>query len=209
MSSIFPPPPAANAELHLPVAIEAVASFLATRRSAGKMVLAEPGPDRDTLTDILRVGARVPDHRKLEPWRFITLSGAARETFGHALAEIYSAQFPNAPEAEIAQQATLPLRAPATVFVVHSPKDDGRTPAWEQELSTGALCHQTCLAAQAAGFGAVWLTEWLTYDAAVAARLGLAEHERLAAQILIGTQTAASPERPRPDIAAKVTEWEG
>jgi hypothetical protein len=35
--------------------------------------------------------------------------------------------------------------------------------------------------------------------------LGLADHERIAGLIHIGTETSAPPERPRPDIAALST----
>jgi len=53
------------------------------------------------------------------------------------------------------------------------------TPKWEQELSSGAVCFNLCLAAQAHGFGAQWLTEWYAYDASVTAALGVGEGEQV------------------------------
>ncbi len=187
---------------------EGLAGFLATRRSSGKMALAEPGPDAATLADILRIAARVPDHRRVEPWRFITFTGAARERFGAALAEIAEARADKS-ESDASTAANLPLRAPVVVAVISSPDPLHKTPVWEQELSAGAVCYNMLLAARAAGFGAVWLSEWIAFDHDVDALLGLTAGERVAGYLYIGTPTAEAPERPRPDMAVKVTAWAG
>ena len=64
-------------------------------------------------------------------------------------------------------------------------------------LSAGAVCMNLLVAANALGYAAVWLTEWYAYDRAVLARLGIAEHERVAGFIHIGR--AGRPARgPRP-----------
>ena len=57
-----------------------------------------------------------------------------------------------------------------------------------------------CLAAQAHGFGAQWLTEWYAFDAAVNAALGLKETEQVSGYIYIGTPTSAPSPRARPDL---------
>ncbi|MGI9523644.1 MAG: nitroreductase family protein, partial [Hyphomicrobiaceae bacterium] len=61
---------------------------LLTRRSARPATLTEPGPSADQLSTILKVASRVPDHKKLVPWRFIVFEGAARIKFGECLAEV-------------------------------------------------------------------------------------------------------------------------
>ena len=62
-------------------------------------------------------------------------------------------------------------------------------------------------AALASGWGANWLSTWTAFDRDwLREGLGLADHEWVAGFIHIGTETAAPPERPRPDLAAK-TEW--
>ncbi|MEL6663089.1 MAG: nitroreductase family protein [Pseudomonadota bacterium] len=208
MTEIFPPPPEQQAPLKTSTAPEGLAEFLATRRSAGKATLGEPGPDTDTLADMLRVAARVPDHRKLEPWRFITITDEARHAFGRKLAEIAS-NYEDLSAKDVESAGELPLRAPVVVGVVSSPDHAHKTPVWEQELSAGAAAYNLLLAARAAGFGAVWLTEWISYSDEVSALLDLAQGERLAGFIYIGTPTADAPERPRPDMAEKVTVWTG
>lgn len=210
MTEFFPTPPDAQAMLSTTDAPEGLAQFLATRRSAGKQTLFEPGPDGATLADMLRVAARVPDHRKVEPWRFITLAGDAREAFGARLAEIAAtSEVARSRGVDAETSRSLPLRAPTVVAVVSSPDPEHKTPVWEQELSAGAVCYNLLLAARAAGFGAVWLTDWIAYDDQVNAVLGLTHGERIAGYIYIGTPTADAPERPRPDMAAKVAVWPG
>ncbi|NBC13841.1 MAG: nitroreductase [Gammaproteobacteria bacterium] len=182
--------------------------MLALRRSGGKQALASPGPCADELDELIRVAARVPDHRRVEPWRVILLEGEARHAFGERLAEIcQKTARPDAAAGDIETARALPLRAPVVAVMVSSPDPDHKTPVWEQELSVGALCQNLLLAANAAGWAGVWLTEWIAYDAEVAAELGLAANERIAGFIYLGTATAAPPERPRPDIASKVTRW--
>jgi len=208
MTEIFPPPPEQQVPLKTDTAPEGLAEFLATRRSAGKATLGEPGPDDDTLAEMLRVAARVPDHRKLEPWRFITITSEARHAFGRKLAEIAS-NTPDLSAKDVESAGVLPLRAPAVVAVISSPDHAHKTPVWEQELSAGAAAYNLLLAVRAAGFGAVWLTEWISYSDEVSALLNLVQGERLAGFIYIGTPTADAPERPRPDMSAKVIAWIG
>jgi nitroreductase len=60
--------------------------LLLTRRSVKPGMLGEPGPSPEQLTTILTAAARVPDHKKLAPWRFVVFEGEARAAFGGALA---------------------------------------------------------------------------------------------------------------------------
>lgn len=185
---------------------KSVRSFLALRKSANKLFLREPGPTPDELRQLLSIAVRVPDHRKMSPWRFITFQGEARAAFGKQLATI-AGKNADTESRDVIEAAGLPLRAPTVVAVISSPLDDGKTPVWEQELSAGALCYNLLLAANASGWGGVWLSEWITFNKEVDALLGLKENERLAGFIYIGTATAQPQERIRPDLTELVTEW--
>ncbi len=59
--------------------------FLARRRSASAVNLADPGPTDPELKALLTLAARAPDHGKLAPWRFVVLRGDAKIAFVHAL----------------------------------------------------------------------------------------------------------------------------
>ncbi|MEZ5997935.1 MAG: nitroreductase [Hyphomonas sp.] len=180
-------------------------TLLALRRSATKQFIGEPGPSPDALDELLEVAARVPDHRKLAPWRFVVFEGDARSRFGDALADILSSR--DAPAAEVKDARGLLLRAPVVVAVISSPVDDGKTPVWEQELSAGAVCYNLLLVANASGWAGTWLSEWPAFDEDAGKVLGLAGTERVAGFIYLGTATAHSPERPRADMSEKIVRW--
>jgi len=54
--------------------------------------LGEPGPSPAEVELLLRAASRVPDHKKLVPWRFILFQGEARAAFGEVLAEVCRAE---------------------------------------------------------------------------------------------------------------------
>lgn len=206
VTKLFPDPPPAGAPMLAVRPSKAIRDFLSLRKSANKLFLSQPGPDAGELHELLSIAVRVPDHRKMAPWRFITFQGDARADFGKQLGHIAGLK-PGAEERDILDAAGLPLRAPTVVAVISSPRDDGRTPVWEQELSAGALCYNLLLAANACGWAGVWLSEWISFSSEVDELLGLKSGERLAGFVYIGTATAQPQERIRPDVSELVTEW--
>lgn len=182
--------------------------FLATRRSVKPDRLAEPGPNADELNRILTTGSRVPDHKKLSPWRFIVFEGDARKAAGEIFVEACKKEDRQEPSPiRLETERTRFLRSPVVVAVVSSVKARPGAPEWEQVLSVGALCFNMCLAANALGFGTSWLSEWIAYSPTVRAGLGLAEHEKIAGFIYIGTPMEKPEERERPNIDALVSRW--
>jgi nitroreductase len=194
--------------LPLPQPDKALLDFLSTRRSIKIAELTEPGPNAQTLEAILHLGARVPDHGKLGPWRFIIVTGEARATLGQKIADQFRLANPKADPAQLQAERTRFERAPSVIAVVSAAAPHGKIPEWEQVLSAGALCHSIMLAARAYGYGAVWLSEWVAYDRAALAVLGVSETEKLAGYIYIGTPSAAPIERQRPDVASRIRAWE-
>jgi len=185
--------------------------LLLTRRSANVAMLGQPGPDPSQLDTILTAAGRVPDHKKLQPWRFIVFEGEARAAFGRVLLKACAAEQKEPPSAvRLETERTRLLRAPTVVAVVSRVTPNvAAAPEWEQILSCGAACQNLCLAANAMGFGTCWITEWYSYSAAVRAAVGLAPNERLAGFIYIGTAKEPQRDRERPDLAAITSRWQG
>lgn len=181
--------------------------LLATRRSSRVIDLVEPGPSDADLDTILTIAARVPDHGKLAPWRFIVFAGEGRAKAGDALAAVWAKAHPEADEKRLAEERGRFARAPVVVAVVSRAAPHVKIPEWEQLLSAAASCQNLLLAATALGYGVNWLTEWPTYDADARAALGLAEHERIAGFIYVGTATQKLDDRPRPSLAEVVTRF--
>lgn len=189
---------------------EATLDLLARRRSVKAEKLVEPGPDAAELRRILTIAARVPDHKKLVPWRFIVFSGDARAAFGETIAAACQAEEKEPPsQFRLDTERRRFSRAPVVVAVVSRIVPKPGAPEWEQILSAGAACFNLCVAANASGFGTTWLTEWIAYSPAIRSALNLAENERIAGFVYIGTKSESAEERERPDLDKIVTHWAG
>ena len=184
--------------------------LLLKRRSAKPAMLAAPGPTSEQLTTILTAATRVPDHKKLEPWRFIVFEGEARATFGRVLLKACLAEEKETPTAgRLEMERMRLLRSPTVIAVISRATPNPAAPEWEQVLSCGAACFNLCLAATALGFGTCWITEWYAYSPGVRAALKLAANERIAGFVYIGTAKERQPERERPLLAKVVSRWTG
>src|SRR3984957_11195487 len=92
----------------MPTAIE----LLKIRRSVKPREMGGPGPSPAELETILTIGARVPDHGKLTPWRFIVFEGDARARAGEVIAKVFARKNLGAPAAEIEAEKRRFMEAP-------------------------------------------------------------------------------------------------
>lgn len=182
--------------------------LLLTRRSVKAIDMIEPGPSDEELTTIIRCGIRVPDHGKLGPWRILRFTGERRGAFGAVLVAAWKAAHPSDPPERAELERGRLGRAPVVLAVISRVTPEHKIPEWEQQLSAGAVCQNLLVAAHAMGYRAQWLTEWFAYDRTVAHALRLGRHERLAGWIHIGSAPADPAERPRPDVADVVSDWQ-
>lgn len=187
---------------------EETLTLLRQRRSTTADCLGVPGPDAETLKDILTIAARVPDHRRVAPFRFIVFEGEARAKFGEVLKEAFVETNPDASEDKIAYEQNRFQRAPVVIALISSVNKDHRTPEWEQVLTAGAVGQNLLLASCAYGFAAQWLTEWYAFDERIEKALSLTADEKIAGFIYIGTATQMPKERGRPDMNALISHYE-
>lgn len=178
------------------------------RRSTPAFKLGHPGPTPEQTQQMLAAAMRVPDHGRLEPWRILAIEGDARLVLGQFLAQRALTLNPDASDAAQEKERTRFSRAPLVLTVIATPTPSPKIPEIEQILSAGNVCFVLLQAAQALGFGAQWLTGWAAYDDAVKARLGLTPQEQIIGFIHIGTPSAATPERRRPDVDAHFSIWQ-
>lgn len=181
--------------------------LLLARRSTTANQMQEPGPDADQLELILRAGARVPDHGKLAPWRFILITDENRGRLGALLADRAAELNPSLSDAEKDLEKNRFERAPVVITVVSNPCENHKIPLWEQELSAGAVCQNMLIAANALGFASQWLSEWCAYDGIAKRILGLNPGERIAGFIYLGSTDQPVMERKRPAMQDLITNW--
>ncbi len=183
----------------------AALDFLLSRRSRPAKTLVPPVPTRTQLRPILTAAARSPDHGKMEPWRFVVIEGAAMTRLAD-LAEARGIALGKAPQ-DIEKARNQFDQGHLAVAVIEIQKPSDKIPPIEQTYSAGAVCLALLNAALASGWGANWLSGWVSHDRAFCEEgFGLAQNESIAGLIHIGTEGSTPPERPRPDIDS-ITEW--
>ena len=182
-----------------------VVDFLLTRRSRSARTLGTEPPDRASIETILAAAARVPDHGKLAPWRFVVIPRPA-------MARLVEAARRHGPTAGLDETATEKAAAAFShggtiLAVVSAPRPSQKIPRWEQELSAGAACLAALNAALALGWGANWLSgPFARHEGFLTDALGCAAGETVAGFIHVGAEQVVPAERDRPDPAA-VTTW--
>ena len=181
-------------------------SLLETRRSGRPREMVAPGPSDAELTRILAIAARVPDHGKLRPWRFVTITSDRRGAFADLLARALPEHDPDASPAHFAQAHDLAHHAPTLVVLISAPIEDHKIPVWEQQLSCGAAGMNLLMATHALGYVGGWITGWAAYSERVRAAF-CGPGERIAGFFYLGSPGIALEERPRPDLASVARTW--
>ena len=181
-------------------------SLLLTRRSAKARDMVAPGPDEAALCRMLTAAARVPDHGKLAPWRFVVIPDAERAAFADAIEAAYVAEKSDAGRIERTAMRDFALQAPTLVIVLHRPDADSHIPLVEQERSAAAAAMTFAHAAHAEGFACCWLTGWAAYSPAVTALVGEAG-DSIVGFMFVGTPGRPVEERPRPALGEIVRVW--
>ena len=184
-----------------------ILSLLETRRSGKPRELVGPGPSSDELKQILTIAARIPDHGKLHPWRFVTIADDKRDSFAALLHEALSAENPDANEAHHRKEDEFAHYAGQLVVLISAPVADHKIPVWEQQLSAGAAGMNLLLAAHALGFVPGWVTGWRAYSERVRQAF-CGPGERIAGFIFIGHAERELEERDRPALSEIWSSWQ-
>ena len=176
---------------------------LDSRLSVPTRQLAAPGPGDAQLLRMLQTAARVPDHGKRVPFRFLRIAGDARLALADAAEARLRERDPATGPAVVDKLRSRFTVPPLTIAVIAKLGFDEKIPPSERAATASCVCLLLLQAAQAEGFGAQWLTGWTAYDRPfLEGTLGLAPEEALAGTIAIGTPLVEVPERERPDPAS-------
>ena len=170
-------------------------------------VLDNPGPTGEQLDVMFRAALRAPDHARLRPWRFISVSGEGREALGELMAKVALTDQPDLSPEAIARTKGLPLRAPALILCICHTREHAKVPPVEQNMSLAAATQNLLLAAHAQGLGAIWRTGAICYHPVMAEGLGLAENEQLLGFVYVGTPSGSEKKVQTLDVDDFVREW--
>ena len=180
--------------------------FLLTRRSRPAKLLGAPAPGREELLQLLTAAARVPDHGKLEPWRFVVLEGVGLGALRRGDPRPGRRRPARTPD----KGALAFEQAPMAVAVVASPKPSDKIPVIEQTFSAGnvALSLRQRRAGRRLGRDLDDRLGGLRPRRCVEGFLGLAPRMGRGF-VYLGTCATPPPDRPRPDVPALVTWIDG
>jgi len=187
-----------------------VLEAIRTRRSYGRML-----PDslpRAVIERILDAAVCAPNHYLTEPWRFIVLTGAAREPLGRAQEAALRGMLadPDAPEhrAALEKERGKPFRAPVVV-VAAMEKSGLQKAVWLEDIcATAAAVQNLLLAAHAEGLAAIWRTGETAYSPEVKEALELPPDAQVLGIVYLGYPDRSQPPAARPARAVPVR-WRG
>ena len=180
------------------------------RLSVPTRQLVAPGPDDAGLQRILQTAVRVPDHGKRVPFRFLRISGDARQTLADAVVARLLQRETDPGDGVIEKLRSRFTAPPLTIAVIARLGPDEKIPESERFATASCVCLLLLQAAQAEGYGAQWLTGWPAYDRPLLENtLGLHADEQLVGTIAIGTPQLEVPERDRPDPRDLLQDWPG
>ncbi len=181
-------------------------SLLETRRSGKPRELIGPGPTAEEMDRILTIAARIPDHGKLHPWRFVIVASDRRDALEAVLREALATEDPTATAAHHQKEHEFAHYAGQLIVLISAPVHDHKIPVWEQELSCGAAAMNLLLAAHALGYVGGWVTGWRAYSQQVRSAF-CGPGERIGGFIFIGKPALPLQERERPALTDVGRQW--
>jgi nitroreductase len=170
-----------------------VLTAIHTRHSIPK-VKPDPVP-REDIEKLLEAAVQAPNHYHNRPWRFVVLTGSARERLGEVMACALLERMPETPEAVLEVERKKPLRAPVLIAVGIDKPDQPKVLEIENVCAGAAAVENLLLAAHALGLGAMWRTGAGAVEPKVKEFLGFEADQQLIAFVYVGY-----PEGERPHV---------
>lgn len=176
------------------------------RQSVSKV---RPDPvSRELIEKILSAAVQAPNHFRVRPWRFVVLTGTARQQLGDVMARSLLARQPGSPDSALEAERARPLRAPVLIAVGVDRPSEPKVSEVENICAAAAAVENMLLATHALGLGAIWRTGPAAADPAVKEFLGLEPDQNLIAFVYIGYPEAESSPAARPSFDDR-TVWMG
>lgn len=187
-----------------------VLDAIRTRRHAGALMLGRPGPTAAEMEAILEAGAAAPDHGRLVPFRFVTVSDEARAAYVEASITAFRTAIPDPDEAGLKKARGKAEQPPAVVALIA--RIDAQHPkivASDQWLTVGCALQNIWLAAESLGFSCGVSSGRLLETGAMRDAFSLKPGEEITAIISIGTPAERQPPRPKPALGDITSRFAG
>ncbi|MDX1694516.1 MAG: nitroreductase [Ketobacteraceae bacterium] len=177
-----------------------------SRQSCPK--LKAPAPDREEIHKVLQCAMKAPDHARLKPWRFVVITGSARDRLGELFVDIKSAELGELSESQLEKFRSKPLRAPMIIVAIADVKPHPKVPPIEQVMAVSCAVQNMQLALDSLGYGAMWRTGGLAFHPRVEAYFGLKPEDQIVGFLYVGTPEAYG-KPPATQQVSETTEFWG
>lgn len=174
------------------------------RQTQGK-VKPDPLP-RETIEKLLDAAVQAPNHHKVRPWRFVVLTGEARNRLGDVMAASQSDQKPDLPQEAFDKTRAIPLQAPVVIAVGVDKPVEEKVLEIENISAVSASCQNLLLAAHASGLASKWRTGVWARDAKVKELLGFEADQHIIGFMYIGYPEFNPEPKQRPSFEDR-TVW--
>jgi nitroreductase len=179
-----------------------------TSRTSVRRFQSEPVP-RTVIQQLLECAVRAPNHKLTEPWRFVVLTGRARDRFaeiraGHRLKRFSD---PTSSEASAAAEKVRREARDTPVFVVVTTAVSNDEITREEDYAATMMATANLMtAAQALGLGTYLRTGGVMQAPALLELAAVPPGFRVVAILSLGYPAEAEPARRRKPVT-EVTRW--
>ena len=161
---------------------------------------------RALIERMLAAAVQAPNHHRVRPWRFVVLTGSARERLGEVMAQSMRKRDPGAMDEALAVERARPVRAPVVIAVGVDPPRDPKVIEIENVCAAAAATQNLMLAACGLGLATMWRTGAAARDPEVKACLGFEPDQPLIGFIYVGFPLAEPSSVTRPSFEDR-TVW--
>jgi nitroreductase len=169
-----------------------------------------PDPvSREMVQRLLECAVRAPNHKLTEPWRFVVLSGTARDRYAEMRAAQRLARYADPTSAEAVEAADKQRREASStpVFLVAMVAvSEDETRREEDYAAVMMAIANLMIAAEALGLGTYLRTGGIMREPEVMKLAGVPDGYRIAGIVSLGYPSDVDPPRRRRP-AAELTRW--
>jgi nitroreductase len=161
---------------------------------------------REMIEKLLEAAVQAPNHYKVRPWRFVVLTGNARENLGEVMAASLRDRQPDFPQEAFDKARATPLQAPVVIAVGVEKPTEPKVLEIENICAVAAATENLLLAAHALGLGGKWRTGEWARDPKVKEFLDFDSDQYVVGFIYIGYPEFIAEYPPRPSFEDR-TVW--
>lgn len=169
--------------------------IIKNRRSVGNLSLPMPTPEQ--INALIELAMCAPDHKQLQPYRFVVLTESGKAQLSQALLQAAVDESTQKNEVLSEQErhkiVNMTARAPMILVCITHYQDHEKVPHFEQLLSIGAATQNILLGLHSLGYQSIWRSGPLMNAPAVKKLFDVQQDNIITGFIYIGSSDIVMP----------------